>query len=224
MQSQLTRNTLSALALTLALGSAMSAYAATDPQALRNDSYVTLSGTIGKVLDGDEFMLKTAEGDIKIDTNDTWPGLFDNAAGTFLKQGDKVTVTGQVDDNYFTAKEIDAYSISYRGQDYSTFYQTDDTTADQNTYYYYPFWYTYDDTNTRISGTVSEVVDNNTFRLNYTGGTILVDASDTQLDNANSLRVGDRVIVYGDVEDNWWQKRELEANTLFRIDRYPTLG
>lgn len=73
---------------------------------LQDGAYVTLSGTVGKIVDGDEFELRHGKGTIMVDTNDDWPNLFDNNAGQILKTGDKVRVSGEVDDNLFTKKEM----------------------------------------------------------------------------------------------------------------------
>ncbi len=211
---------ISAAALALAITPATGAQN-TPPAALPDNSYVTISGTVAEVLDADEFTVNYSGGTIKVDTNDAWPNLFRKEALEMLKPGDRVTITGKVDDNLFARKEIDASSISHQGKTYSRVYSQ--TPYDTAYYGYWPY-YGWDDKmyndNVSISGTVSRVIDDDEFEMKYGTGTVKVDTSALNVDANRLLQVGDRVMVYGDMDDNWFSKRELDADYLVRTNVY----
>ena len=188
---------------------------------LKDDTHVTLSGTVGKIMDGDEFELRHKNGSIKVDTNDRWPNLFSQDASEILKTGDKVRVSGVVDDNLFTKKEIDATRIAHDGMQYYRVYWLDDDARD----YDYVYWYdrNRDGEDIVISGTISRVTDDQEFMLNYTGGTIQVDADDISEAKTDWLAVGDQITVFGEIDDDWFEKREIDAERIVRVSYYPPL-
>lgn len=192
----------------------------TTTKALENDSYVALSGTVGEITDGDEFMLNTASGSITVDTNDEWPGLFKSDVGRILSTGDKVTVTGRIDENLFTQKELEAYSLSHEGESFTTYYYN--TNANDYDYSYNSYDIDYDDDTTRLSGVVTKINGDNTVILNYTGGSIQVDLSETAIPDTDLLRLGDRITVYGEVDNDWFTKKEFEASRVTKINTYPS--
>lgn len=185
---------------------------------LKDDSYVTLSGTVSEISDSDEFTLTHAGGNIKVDTNDKWPNLFAKGAENVLKVGDKVRVTGEIDDDLFTGKEIEATSVAHDGANYSRVYWTKE-------YYAFPS-VTYDaqmkdDKKVSVTGTITEVKNDEEFMLYYGNGTVQVEAGDIAFgDKQQALRVGDRVTVYGTVDKDWFQKKELEAERIYRTEAY----
>ena len=77
----------------------------TATQYIGEDASVRLVGEVSKV-DGDDFWLRYNGGAIKVDA-----GGIDMPKGS-LSAGDKVVVTGKVDDHFFTEKDIDASSIT----------------------------------------------------------------------------------------------------------------
>lgn len=195
------------------------------PVELRNNAYVTLTGTVGDITDADEFTLNYKGGSIKVDTNDYWPDLFAKDALEVLKPGDQITVTGVVDDNYFTKKEIDATSIAYRGTNYSRLYRhKSDGTAYSNVWPYYVWDEKIYENRVGISGTVSNILNDQEFEMKYGTGTIKVDTSALKVLDTDRLNVGDRVMVYGDMDENWFGKRELDADYLVRTDIYQSQG
>jgi uncharacterized protein YdeI (BOF family) len=189
---------------------------------LKDGAYVSLTGTVGKIIDTDEFMLKTKMGDIKVDTNDNWPMLFGEKAGdnftNILTTGDRVTVRGNVDDNYFTKKEIDATNIGFTGQGYTKVYYHKD--SDMNDSYWFNNDKQNDDT-ISLSGSVAKIIDEDEFLLNYVGGgTIRVETDDIEINDSNQIRVGEAVTVYGEIEESWYGKKELEATSINRQSSY----
>ncbi len=195
----------------------------TTPANLKDDAYVTINGTVEKISEGDAFTLRYAGGTIGVDTNDTWPFLFNNDSTDLLRVGDKVTVIGQVDDNFFTRKEVDASSIRVKGANASRFYEN--TQNGNNSYGNDYSWdETMDEDNVRLTGTVMRLVDDETLELSYGTGTIRVDTEDLNRDTQNWLQVGDIITVYGEMDNNWFGKKELEANYLVRTSSYRSRG
>ncbi len=186
---------------------------------LTDGTYVSLYGEVGKITDGDEFKLVTADGTIDVDTNDYWPALFNNEATEYLKKGDKVAVVGKVDKNYFTNKEIDAIKISYQTTDNSRDYVSKELGFTNNL----ADITSYETDNISLSGKVIQLnEDEEEFTLKYDAAaedTIRVDYSDLDLED-NVLKVGDYVVAYGDVEKDWWETRELEAEKLAKVEPF----
>lgn len=79
--------------------------------------YVTLSGTVSKILDNDRFELDYGNGVTQIDYDDALHELFKKTDHK-IKAGDKVTVTGKIDNNWFTRREILVSSILHITDDY----------------------------------------------------------------------------------------------------------
>lgn len=237
------KTTVSALAITLLAGTAahaqemgtkanpapaVAAAKGTDKSGnikFENDAYITISGTVGEITDGDEFMLNHAGGMIKVDTNDTWPDLFANDAATLLKTGDRVSVTGKVDNNLFTTNEIEAYRMTVAGNSYSRVYTNqayapsyeNDYAAYNNVAYGAGLE---DDQKVRISGEVSRIEKDDKFMLRYGNGEIMVDTDDVEFSNVTALAVGDEVVVFGEVDKDLFQKKEVEAERVILSRAY----
>ena len=192
---------------------------------LVNNSYVTLSGVVGEVTEGDEFELRYGGGTVMVDTNDTWPDLFKKDASMFIKTGDRITVTGRVDANFFDKKEIEAYRLTvhndnyyrtYTNNDYAPSYQPD------TQYYYYPYDAdnSLDDKTVSMTGQVSAVGGNDDFMLRYGDREIKVDTDKLNFTDASRLTVGDIVTVYGNLDKDWFNKTEVEATKIVRTRVY----
>lgn len=71
-----------------------------------------------------------------------------------------------------------------------------------------------DETSLTLNGTVSQVNDDE-FILQTSNGSIKVDSDDVFDDeNVYRLASGDRVVVYGEVDDHFFESRELEADAI----------
>ena len=208
---------LSALGMAVVL-SIPAAHAAS-PQAAKDDSYVTVAGTVAAIGSGDEFELNYGTGSIKVDTNDAWPNLFKteaNNAGKYLKEGDHVVVNGIIDDNWFARKEIDAHSlrfqnggqiISYNRDEKNHYNLTDKDNALLK-----------DEGTVRVSGVISRVEDSDSYILRTSGqGTLEIDASDIAENTRKSIKTGDRVVVTGELDETLFNEREIEATSLERV-------
>ena len=191
---------------------------------LQDDTYVTLSGTVGKITDGDEFELRYSNGTIMVDTNDHWPNLFDKNASQILKTGDRIQVSGEVDDNFFAKKEIEATRITYQGENHSRTYWSEEDYNDNSDYLTYGDRHYREGEDITLTGTVGKTMDGQEFMLNYVGGSIKVDADDLRMEKTNRLRTGDRVIVMGEIDDDWFEKREIEADRIVRMNDYPPMA
>ncbi|MCH2546300.1 MAG: NirD/YgiW/YdeI family stress tolerance protein [Alphaproteobacteria bacterium] len=190
----------------------------------KNDTYITLSGTVGEITDNDEFKLKHPGGTIMVDTNDTWPDLFRKDADTIIKMGDRVTVTGKVDNNLFAANEIEAYQLTVDGSGYNRVY-TNNNFGPENDDSYMASYGTYgsgltDDQDVRLSGVVSSISDNEAFMLRYGNGEIRIETDDVEFTNANRLAVGDEVVVFGEVDEGWFKKKAIEADRIILSRAY----
>lgn len=213
---------LSGAALALMIVPTAEAQLSRADQTLEANTYVTLSGTVEGTPETNSFTLRYTGGSIRVDTNDAWPDLFRKDAAEILKPGDQVTVTGRVDDALFSAKEIDAMSISHKGQTYSRVY-TRGADADP----LFKMWPYYgwdaarvDNDNVSVSGVVSEISGNNEFEMKFGDRTMKVDTSDLTLAETERLRAGDRVTVFGKVDDTWFNTRTLRADSLVRAHLY----
>src|SRR5688572_22201289 len=83
-----------------------------DRNLMQDDAYVTLTGKVASVTENDAFQLDYGKGVIRVDTNDGRSNIFQGAdanAGNVLREGDQVTVTGRIDNNWFSEREIDAH-------------------------------------------------------------------------------------------------------------------
>lgn len=194
---------------------AVTGAAATAP----DDSYITLSGTVGSMVDQDEFYLNYGKGRVKVDTNDKWPNMFKPEANNVtrvLKEGDHVVVTGKVDDNWFTNREIEASSIRHQrgGQVFS--YDLDPNASTMAGID--PATILDQQGRVALTGTITREVNNDRYQMRYGTGaqakTIEVDT--TGVDNAkiDNLKVGDRITVTGTVDDTLFNKRELNAQNV----------
>lgn len=198
--------------------------AGADAITLQNDAFITLSGTVKEVTDEDAFQLQYAEGTIKVDTNDAWPDLFQENATSLLRTGDNVTVTGKVDNNLFTANEVEAYQLTVNGPNYNRVYTNNEFGPDNDSSYVASYG-AYgagleDDQKVRLSGEVSRLVDNESFMLRYGTGEITVNAADVKFSDAARLAVGDEIVVFGEVDKGLFSKKTLDANRIILSREY----
>lgn len=195
----------------------------TAPRNLQDDAYVTLSGTVGKILGKNAFELNYKGGMIKVTTDEAWNSLYDTKSAYSLKTGQRVTVSGIVDDNWFTRKEIDAHAVNVMGQGgqaYSYNRGNDAKNQNMNDSYYLgtATHYVGEGSQVMLSGVVTKV-EGDDFWLRYGNGTIMVDGDKLDLPD-NRIAVGNRVMVRGEVNDPLFQKKQIEASSVTVIDMY----
>ncbi|MBI1301759.1 MAG: NirD/YgiW/YdeI family stress tolerance protein [Alphaproteobacteria bacterium] len=187
---------------------------------LTHNDYVTLSGSVARIMDGDEFELNYGSGMIKVDTNDTWPELFKaetNRVTNMLKTGDRVTVTGRVDKNWLTANEIEAEVISLSNGNSIVTYRNP---ASRNSWLDRNLDYFREGGRMSLTGTVTEVKNDHEFILQYGGGTIQIDTDGVNIPSASRIAVGERVTVYGTYDKGLFERNEIQAEAIDRGGYY----
>ncbi len=243
MKTTLLKTLLAGAAVTgIAVGGAQ----AQDRMAGQNDALtgfkdganITISGTV-RVLEEDEFMLDIDGQEVEVEL-DEWDWMAgETNLGSYLNEGDKVVVSGTVDDDWFEAREIEANNI-YLAQDLAYYY-----VVDTNPAYYSPFVNDRtmrDGTYVSARGTVENVSEGG-FTLSSQGNEITVDtgdlsyapggkdqsagqnqAQDQMKQNAAQnkpldIKQGDRVFVFGEMDSGFFEQRELEADAVVKITR-----
>jgi len=180
---------------------------------MKDDAYIVLSGTIGDIR-SDEFDLKYGSDSITVELDRFgWTGNETN----YLASGESVTVRGFIDDDFLEGREIEAYSINLN---------------DSYVYYYLadvdPVYVTYDANNVldegtfvTTRGTVSDHVGDE-FTVTNEVGSIRVDVSLLGYDpfdevGLQKIENGDRVYVYGDINNDFFDSKEIMAGGLVEL-------
>lgn len=176
---------------------------------LDDETSITVSGTIVNA-DEDEFDLLVGDETLTVEIEDD---IRDGGAYT-LSDGDRITVTGSVDDDLFEGKELEATAI-YIEKIGTTFIVDDDYAGDhgmvagRNLGEY-----------VELTGTVTEVDgDDEEFRVRGDLGSFTVEVDELDNDPFDDddylqIRVGDTVRVVGEIDDDWLEGREIEANSV----------
>lgn len=200
-------------ALALALTGATAAWAE-DPMTEPDDSWISVSGEVESVTN-DAFVLDYGDGLITVEMDD---GDRD-ADGYKLVSGDKVTVTGRVDDDLFEARTIEANTVYVENIDTHFFASAVDE----------------EDINdvivtvstpvvvsaTTVQGTVTEV-GSEEFTIDTGLRKIQVEVDEMSynpLDDEGyqKIEVGDRVSATGQIDDDFLEGRELVADTVITL-------
>ena len=183
--------------------------------------YVTLSGTISKVLDNDRFLLDYKNGVTQVDCDDALHELL-KKAGHRIKAGDKVTVTGKIDDHWFTKREILISSILHVTDDYVVLFKRRGTGVGDAVPAIVgvvkPALFL--EGEVALTGIVSRVSYGGKFTLRYQDGTIEVDASHIRIPGSSQIVPGDIVTVYGKIDNSFFNNRAIDAETIEKIGVY----
>lgn len=206
-------STLTALASASCL--ALTSAHAQNPYSTGEGDYITLSGTVNDVGD-DHFTIDYGANVIEVEFEDA--GLFEEPAEA-LYPGDKVTVDGEVEDEFFEGRIISANTVYVRGD--STVYGGDDK---MSSIFFVDPYPTQEMTGTYVSldGEV-ESIRNREFQLDVAGTTVSVDTAEMDqnpLDDEGRQQVmrGDRVTVVGTLDDNLFDEPELSAMMIYGSD------
>lgn len=202
--------TITSLALVLVSHASLSAK--------KDGEFVTISGTV-KNVKADSFQLKSKDHIIFVEMDDNdW-----DADGYKLVNGDEVVVNGVVDKDFLEKKKIEAGSVYVKGL---------------NTYFYAssmdeegaPFLSpTYANIATLPEHTVVELtgkvtnINNRTFTVNTGLREIVVDTKSliyNPMDDKGFTQIdlGDRVNVTGDISDNFFDQRQVDASSLYEVE------
>ena len=188
----------------------------TNPYTMADNTWITLSGEVESV-NRDSFMLDYGDGYIMVEMDD---GDRDADAYKLLK-GDKVTVSGQIDDDFFETTKIEASSV-YVENIGTTFFASpvdEETSEGLVATVTVPVVVA----ETVVQGTVTDV-NNDEFTVDAGLKNLRVDVNDmpyNPLDDEGYLKidVGDRVRVTGDMDSDLFEGRELVANTVIKLNR-----
>ena len=179
-------------------------------ESMAEDTSITLSGTVVEARD-DEFDLRVGEQVVTVDIEDD---IRDGGAYT-LMQGDKVTVSGQIEDHFFQDKELEANALHVAKL--NTTFIVDEDYADD---YGMVSGKSMDDS-IEVTGTVISVSpDDEQFRIRaekmgeYTVEVDELDDDPFDDDGYMKIQQGSRVQITGEIDSDWMEGRELEANSI----------
>lgn len=85
-------------------------YAFTDFAEAEDNARLSLNGTVASV-DGDEFTLNTGDRLIRVDTDELDNNPLDDEGTMKIEKGDRVTVYGELDKDFFSSDELEADRI-----------------------------------------------------------------------------------------------------------------
>lgn len=191
---------------------------------LKDESFVTLSGTVEKIERNDQFVLKYNNGTIDVDTSDEAPGLFNGDLTNYLNVGDMVMVSGIVDDNFIADKEIDATIVDVNKNGYITTYRSDSVnkTKVNDDYQVYKLYETsyLDEDKVRVAGYINKITEDDEFVLSYGTGTIMVETNNLNIMKSDKFNIGDYVIVKGTLDKDLFESTEIDADSITRVSYY----
>lgn len=184
---------------------------APSPYAMPDNSYIAISGTVGSVM-RDRFVLDYGQGQVTVEMDD---GDRD-ADGYKLVQGDKVRVSGLVDDDLFEATSIEASTVFVEKLG-TTFFASAVDEEDTALLVTTPVVVS----EAVVRGLVSEVNDDG-FIIDTGPNQISVDVGSmpyNPLDDEGYQQIekGDFVSVTGDVETRFFGDRSLEAKSVVTL-------
>ena len=183
----------------------------------KDGEFVTMSGTV-KDVKADSFNLKTKNQMILIEMDDNdW-----DADGYKLVAGDEVVVSGVVDQDFLEKKKIEAGSVYVKSLN-TYFYAS--SMDEEGAPYLSPTYANIstlpEDSIVELTGKVTSI-NNREFNV-YTGlREVTIDTKGmlyNPMDDKGFTRIekGDRVTVSGIITDNFFGKREIDANTLYEV-------
>jgi len=181
------------------------------PYTKPNNAWISIDGTV-KAVNVDTFTLDYGKGRITVEMDDG-----DRDADAYiLLPGDKVTVTGKIDDDFFQRTTIEASRV-YIEKLGAYFYAS--ARDDEDTYITAVTPVV--DFRTVVQGVVA-VVNGDKFQLTVGTTNLTVDVAEmpyNPLDNKGYQRVetGDLVRVTGNMDYEMFEGRELKAETLVEL-------
>lgn len=182
-------------------------------ETVADNTPIVLSGTVQSTQD-DKFVLDYGDGIITVEMDGwEWAG----GEGSYLKPGDNVTVSGNIDNDLFSGRELEADTVYLHN--YYTYYYTEGSTSYPYDFYDYGEAVSMEDGSyATLTGTIAGQ-QGDEFTINTMGSTMKVDVSDMSdnpFDAEGYLRLkpGDRVRVYGEMDEDFFSGRELEADRI----------
>ena len=186
-----------------------------NPYLKPDDTWISISGTAVDTQPA-SFTLDYGEGVLTVEMDD-WDWYGDTPAGI---EGDKVTVYGEVDDDFFEMTTIEASSVYVENR--GTYYFA--SAADEESAREVDLWVDYTPIvvgQTVVRGTIQSV-DGRTFTVD-TGlreiqvDTITMPYNPMDEKGFQQLAKGDYVSVSGNMDVDFWEGRELMADTVITL-------
>lgn len=205
-----------ALAIMLLLDTTTSWADTPNPHLKLNESWITISGTVESV-EPNSFVLDFGDGTVLVEMDD---GDRD-ADGYMLSGGDRVTVSGHIDADFFEKTKIGAGSVYVENLG-TTFFASsldDEDWGVAESSIIPPITHS----KMVVSGTVAKV-NSNDFLIDTGDRMLRVDVSElpfNPLDDEGYLKIdeGDRVKVLGQIDVNLFEGRQLVADTVIEMRR-----
>lgn len=186
-----------------------------NPYAMADETWISISGTVESV-SADQFLLDYGDGLITVEMDDG-----DRDADAYkLMKGDKVTVSGLVDDDFYELTTIEASSVFVENLG-TTFFAS---AIDEEDFDWYvagvrvpvvASW-------TVVQGTVTDV-DDEEFTIDAGPRAVRVEVEEmpyNPLDDKGyqKIEVGDRVKVEGHMDRDLFEGKELVADYIVKLD------
>lgn len=184
-----------------------------NPYARADGSWITLSGTVDEVR-ANAFRLNYGDGTVTVEMDDADR----KAEGYDLATGDEVTVFGRVDDDLFEEAAIEASSV-YVPKTSTYFFAS--SLDEEDIYAIMIPAVSYDPSSASVLGKVAEV-DDGEFTIDAGTSTVRIDVEEMPYDPMDQegyqqIEVGDVVSVTGEVDDDFFEGRELQANSVITL-------
>ena len=184
---------------------------ADDPATAPDDSWVSVSGKVTEV-NPQTFVLDYDSGKITVEFDD-WDA---DADAYKLVKGDKVTVTGKIDDDLFEKRTIEGSSVYV--DSIKTYYYA--SAADEEDYFV-TIVTPLDGAETSLQGTVTSitgdefVIDTGTLKTTVETEELGYNPLDDK--GYQKIEVGDRVSVTGEFDDDFFEGYELVADSVITL-------
>ena len=187
-----------------------------NPYAMADETWITISGEV-EAVNRDRFTLDYGDGLVIVEMDD---GDRDADAYKLLK-GDKVTVSGRIDDDFFEATKIEASSVFVENLGTTFFASSVDEETSEGLFAIVSV--PVEMAKTSIQGTVTDV-DAYEFSVDAGVADVRVDINEmpyNPLDDKGyqKIDVGDRVRVSGNIDIDLFEGQELVADSVIKLNR-----
>ena len=171
------------------------------------DEWITLSGVVQDVYEN-SFILDYGDGSVTVDTADE-TGFSNTFA---LEDGQRVVVSGQIDDGFFQRRTIEARWVYLREQD--QYYFVEGTDEEQMRSQMSDAQLAENDEWLSVTGTVV-AVDGDDLTLDIGTNHVPIDLDRLEAEEMVSVAPGERVSVYGEMDDaDFWEGPEIIADSV----------
>ena len=203
------------MAVVVGFATAPGAVAKENPYLKPDDTWISISGTAVDTNAG-SFTLDYGQGVITVEMDD-WDWYDENFSSI---EGDKVTVYGEIDDDFYETTTIEASSVY--DQNLGTYFYA--SSADEESdVYYYDYWIDDDLVigETTVRGTVTSVngreltIDMGPRKLTVDTISMIYNPLDDK--GYQKISKGDYVRVSGNMDYDFWEGRELMADTMVTL-------